>query len=192
MRIYDISREVFSAKVFPGDPVPSHGPVLELEKGDSCNLTSLTLGSHTGTHMDAPKHFIPGGKSIDQVELSKCVGPCLVEEAHGNLDRGWARNLLESGVKRLLVKGEIELSLEAAEELASGGLWLLGVEGMTVGSSEESGSVHRTLLEAEVAILESCDLSQAPVGEYFLVAQPLRYGGLDGAQVRPLLLEGVM
>lgn len=191
MKIYDISREMFSARVYPGDPVPAHEPVLELEKGDGCNLTALTLGSHSGTHMDAPKHFIPGGKSIDQVDLAKCVGQCLVMEAHGDLDREQVRNLLESGVKRLLVKGELELSLETAQEMASGGLWLLGVEGMTVGSPEEPGSVHRMLLGAEVAILESCDLSQVPAGEYFLVAQPLRYGGLDGAQVRPLLLEGV-
>jgi len=68
MKIYDLSKEVFTAAVFPGDPAPSHQPVLELSKGDGCNLTALTLGSHTGTHMDAPSHFVPGGKTIDQVD----------------------------------------------------------------------------------------------------------------------------
>ena len=62
MKIYDISREVFSARVFPGDPVPGFQPVLELEKGAPCSLTQLSLGSHSATHMDAPSHFLPGGE----------------------------------------------------------------------------------------------------------------------------------
>lgn len=63
MKIYDISREVFSARVFPGDPVPGFQPVLELEKGAPCSLTQLSLGSHSATHMDAPSHFLPGGEN---------------------------------------------------------------------------------------------------------------------------------
>lgn len=191
MKIYDMSREVFSARVFPGDPVPGFQPVLELEKGAPCSLTQLSLGSHSATHMDAPSHFLPGGRTIDQVELSRCVGPCRVLEAHGHLSGAWARAVMGTGAKRVLLKGEVEISLEAAEEWAKGGLLLLGVEGMTVGPMSDPGPVHRALLGAEVAILESCDLSQVPQGGYFLVAQPLRYGGLDGAQARPLLLEGV-
>lgn len=141
--------------------------------------------------MDAPSHFLPGGRTIDQVELSRCVGPCRVLEAHGYLSGAWARAVMGTGAKRVLLKGEVEISLEAAEEWAKGGLLLLGVEGMTVGPMSDPGPVHRALLGAEVAILESCDLSQVPQGGYFLVAQPLRYGGLDGAQARPLLLEGI-
>ena len=67
----------------------------------------------------------------------------------------------------------------------------MGIESMTVGDPSDPGPIHRALLKAEVAVLESCDLSQVPEGKYFLVAQPLLYGGLDGAQVRPLLLEGL-
>ena len=83
------------------------------------------------------------------------------------------------------------MNLEAAEELAQGGLLFLGIESMTVGDPADPGPIHRALLGGEVAVLESCDLSQVPAGGYFLAAQPLKYGGLDGAQVRPLLLEGV-
>ena len=133
MKIYDISREVFSARVFPGDPVPGFQPVLELEKGAPCSLTQLSLGSHSATHMDAPSHFLPGGRTIDQVELSRCVGPCRVLETHGYLSGAWARAVMGTGAKRVLLKGEVEISLEAAEEWAKGGLLLLGVEGMTVG-----------------------------------------------------------
>lgn len=190
MKIYDISREVFSARVFPGDPVPGFQPVLELEKGAPCSLTQLSLGSHSATHMDAPSHFLPGGRTIDQVELSRCVGPCQVVEAQGLLEKTWAAAVLQQGVKRLLLKGQAQLSVEAAQELAQGGLLLLGVEAMSVAPDDDPAPVHRALLEREVAVLESIDLRQVPAGDYILLAQPLKYGGLDGAQVRALLVEG--
>ena len=190
MKVYDISREVFSARVYPGDPEPRTTPVYRLEQGDLCNVTALSLGSHTGTHMDAPSHFVPGGKTIDQVELSRCVGPCQVVEAQGLLEKTWAAAVLQRGVKRLLLKGQAQLSVEAAQELAQGGLLLLGVEAMSVAPDDDPAPVHRALLEREVAVLESIDLRQVPAGDYILLAQPLKYGGLDGAQVRALLVEG--
>ena len=189
MKIFDLSKEVSSASVFPGDPAPSCQPVLELSKGAACNLTQLTLGSHSATHMDAPSHFVPGGRTIDQVDLRRCVGPCRVMRAEGLLTEEWAAHVMDSGVERLLIQGEITLSREAAQVLAQRGLLLIGVEGMTVGPVEDTGPVHRALLEGEVAILESCVLEGVAPGEYFLAAQPIKYGGLDGAQVRPLLIQ---
>ena len=189
MKVYDISREVFSARFYPGDPEPRTTPVYRLEQGDPCNVTALSLGSHTGTHMDAPSHFVPGGKTIDQVELSRCVGPCQVAEAHGPLSAQWVEERLRLGPPRLLVKGQGEVTLEAAEKMGELGLLLLGVEDYTVGTTRTGPQVHRALLTKEVAILEALDLSQVEPGEYLLAAQPLKYGGLDGAQVRPVLLD---
>lgn len=188
MKIYDISKEVFSSTVFPGDPEPGHQPVSELAKGDLCNLTSLTLGSHSGTHMDAPSHFVPGGRTIDQLDLRKCVGPCLVAEAAGPLSPQWVEAALAGGVTRLLIKGDIEVTPQAAEKMAELGLGFLGVEHFTVGTEETGVQVHRILLGAEIALLEACTLKEVPAGEYLLVSPPLKYGGLDGAQARPLLL----
>ena len=105
MKLFDISKEVFSASVFPGDPAPSCQPVLELSKGAACNLTQLTLGSHSATHMDAPSHFVPGGRTIDQVDLRRCVGPCRVMRAEGLLTEEWAAQVMDSGVERLLLQG---------------------------------------------------------------------------------------
>ena len=190
MKLYDISKEIFSAAVFPGDPAPVFQPAQRLAEGDHCNLTQVTLGTHSATHMDAPWHFVPGGKTIDQVELSRCVGPCQVVEAQGMLEKAWAAAVLQRGVKRLLLKGQAQLSVEAAQELAQGGLLLLGVEAMSVAPDDDPAPVHRALLEREVAMLESIDLRQVPAGDYILLAQPLKYGGLDGAQVRALLVEG--
>lgn len=190
MKLYDISKEIFSAAVFPGDPAPAFRPTQRLAEGGHCNLTQVTLGTHSATHMDAPWHFVPGGKTIDQVELSRCVGPCQVVEAQGLLEKAWAAAVLQRGVKRLLLKGQAQLSVEAAQELAQGGLLLLGVEAMSVAPDDDPAPVHRALLEREVAVLESIDLRQVPAGDYILLAQPLKYGGLDGAQVRALLVEG--
>ena len=128
MKLYDISKEIFSAAVFPGDPAPAFQPAQRLAEGGHCNLTQVTLGTHSATHMDAPWHFVPGGKTIDQVELSRCVGPCQVVEAQGLLEKTWAAAVLQRGVKRLLLKGQAQLSVEAAQELAQGGLLLLGVK----------------------------------------------------------------
>ena len=106
------------------------------------------------------------------------------------LEKAWAAAVLQRGVKRLLLKGQAQLSVEAAQELAQGGLLLLGVEAMSVAPDDDPAPVHRALLEREVAVLESIDLRQVPAGDYILLAQPLKYGGLDGAQVRALLVEG--
>ena len=110
MKLYDISKEIFSAAVFPGDPAPAFQPAQRLAEGGHCNLTQVTLGTHSATHMDAPWHFVPGGKTIDQVELSRCVGPCQVVEAQGLLEKTWAAAVLQQGVKRLLLKGQAQLS----------------------------------------------------------------------------------
>ena len=136
MKIYDLSKELFSAAVFPGDPAPAKTPFRTISQTCPCNLTVLTLGSHNGTHMDAPKHFVAGAKDIAQVPLEKCVGPCKVARFDGLLTAADANRLLADGTKRLLIRGEIEISVEAAEAFAEAGLWFLGVEGMTVGGRD--------------------------------------------------------
>lgn len=189
MKIYDLSKELFSSAVFPGDPAPAKTPFLTISETCPCNLTVLTLGSHNGTHMDAPKHFVAGAKDIAQVPLEKCVGPCTVTHFDGVLTAADARRLTEGGVRRLLIRGEIEITVEAAEMFAGAGLWFLGVEGMTVGGPETGAAVHRALLSAEIALLESAVLSDVSAGEYFLSCAPLKMQGLDGSPCRPLLID---
>ena len=126
MKIYDLSKELFSASVFPGDPAPEKRPVMEISETCACNLTALSLGSHNGTHMDAPKHFVAGGKDMAQVALEKCVGPCKVIVHSGLFTAEDAHRALADGTKRLLIRGEIEITPEGAEALAADGLWFLG------------------------------------------------------------------
>lgn len=189
MKIYDLSKELFSASVFPGDPAPSAVPFYEISETCACNVTVLSMGSHNGTHMDAPKHFVAGAKDVAEMDLNKCVGPCKVVTHTGLFTGKDAETAVTDGTKRLLIRGEIELTLEAAEAFAKAGLWFLGVEGMTVGNSETGPFVHRALLGAEIALLESAVMTEVPDGEYLLSSAPLKMRGLDGSQCRPLLIK---
>ena len=108
MKIYDLSKELFSAAVYPGDPAPQKTPFFEISETCPCNVTVLSMGSHNGTHMDAPKHFVAGAKDVAEMDLEKCVGPCKVIQHHGLLTAEDAAAALADGTKRLLICGEIE------------------------------------------------------------------------------------
>lgn len=189
MKIYDLSKELFSASVFPGDPVPGKRPFAEISETCPCNLTVLTLGSHNGTHMDAPKHFVKGGLDMEQVSLSKCVGRCKVIVHSGLFTAEDAQEAMRDGTKRLLIRGEIEITPEGAQALSKGGLYFLGVESMTVGGKNTGVQVHRALLGGEVVILESAVLTDVPAGSYLLSSAPLKMRGLDGSPCRPILID---
>ena len=189
MKIYDLSKELFSATVYPNDPVPTKSVFYEISETCACNVTLLTFGSHNGTHMDAPKHFVKGGKDVAEMDLEKCVGPCKVIEHTGAVTAQDAENALADGTKRLLIRGEILITPESAAVFAEKGLWFLGVEDLTVGNKETGLQIHRTLLGAEIALLESAVMTDVPAGTYFLSCAPLKMQGLDGSQCRPLLIE---
>ena len=184
MKLYDITRELFSTAIYPGDPVPAAEPVNEIRKGDAFNLTRITLGTHSGTHMDAPWHFIPEGKTIEEITLEQTIGPCHVVALEGKVTREMLEPVIPKGCERLLIQGEIELTCEGAGYLAEKRLQLLGVEGMNVGSEETCTEIHRTLLGTGMVILENLDMSKAAPGQYVLVAAPLRMKGMDGSPVR--------
>lgn len=187
-KFYDISQELFSAPVYPGDPKPEKTSFFSIEKGDSCNLTVLTMGSHSGTHLDSPRHFIKNGRDIAALPLEQVMGTCKVVEAFGELSACQIENWLNDGTKKLLIKGEIIVTPASAQAMAYLGLGLLGVEGQTVGKDGTQETVHRILLGAELVILEGLRMSQVPAGTYFLAAQPLKMNGLDGSPVRPVLI----
>ena len=188
MIIYDITKELFSTKVYPGDPVPSKKEWFSIEKGDSCNLTSLSLGSHSGTHLDAPRHFIANGKDVADISLEKCVGNCRVISYSGRFQSDfWNKDVIKK-TKKLLIRGNVVLDQKAAENIVRCGIDLIGVEASTVGDAASQEQVHKVLLENEVVILENLQLNDIEDGEYFLVAQPLKMQGCDGSPVRAVLL----
>lgn len=184
MQIYDITQELFSSVVFPGDPVPSYERVRSMDEGSICNLTTVSMCAHNGTHMDAPFHFIKDGITIEQLELDRVVGPCTVVEAAGEVTPEEVDRWMASSEKRLLIKGsDIKLTAEAAAAMNRNGIRLIGIEPQSVGMA------HVELLSHEVAVLEGLVLRDIEPGDYFLSAAPIKFGGADGAPVRALLIR---
>lgn len=189
MKIYDISQEIFSCSVYPGDPSPKRKILSAMENGDLYNLTELSMCAHNGTHIDAPFHFIDGGKSVDEIPLEKFVGSCIVCEFDGELSAIDAEKILGFGEKRILLKGNAVVTEAAAEAFAKGGIYLIGNEAQTVGPEIAPIAVHKILLGAEVVLLEGIRLGEVPEGKYMLFAQPLNLAGADGAPCRAILVE---
>jgi arylformamidase len=187
MQIYDITQELFGGKVYPGDPAPAYERVLSMEDGAPCNLTKLQMGAHNATHMDAPYHFYKDGKTIEQIELKRCVGPCTVLEWNGQIDE--LITTLPTSQKRLILKGNGIVTLEAAKAMIEFGILLIGVESQSVGPVGAPMQVHLELLGKEVILLEGLVLDEVPAGDYFLSAAPLKLGGSDGAPCRAILLK---
>lgn len=189
--IYDITRELFSSEVYPGDPVPGKEFVMsfEGEEPDVCQLTELVMGSHTGTHMDAPRHFYEDGKTIAEVELCKCIGGCKVVSTGEHVTKEELEEHLKDGTRRLLLKGAKDVTEEAAEYLVAQGVVCIGIESLSIAPLSAPVKVHRILLGAEIVILEGLELSKVPDGSYELMALPLKMEGLDGSPVRAVLRE---
>lgn len=196
MKIYDISQEVFTCEVYPGDPKPERQVLSSITGGDICNLTAISMCAHNGTHIDAPNHFIDDGKTVDKMDLSRLVGYAYVCECNGILTSHDAKHILEKArndhndsYKRILLKGDTEVSYEAAEVFANEGIFLLGNESQTVGPADAPMAVHKLLLGKEIALLEGIRLGDVEEGIYFLCAAPLNLGGCDGAPVRAILVS---
>ena len=196
MQIYDISQELFSCVVFPGDPAPQRETLLSLAKGDKCNLTAFSMCAHNGTHVDAPYHFIPQGNTVEQIPLEKTVGLCFVAEWNGVLNEENARRILRraaltlrESARRILLKGNVTVSAEAARVFVEGGVDLIGNESQTVGPEDAPMETHLVLLGADVILLEGVRLGAVEEGVYLLSAAPLHLGSAEGAPCRALLLE---
>ena len=191
MKIYDISQEVFSCAVYPGDPQPEKQTLYSTAAGDLYNLTSFAMCAHNGTHVDAPFHFLHNGKTVDQMNLSHFVGECFVSRHEGNVTAENAEAILRkaSGAERILIAGNATVTAEAAEVFAEAGIKLLGNEGQTVGPENAPMQVHLILLRRGIVLLEGIVLQAVPEGRYFLSAAPLNLGGADGAPCRAYLVD---
>ena len=189
MKIHDITRDLLTAPVFPGDITPTAVSVSSTADGDTHNKVHLLLSSHSGTHIDAPAHFVHGARTIDQMELSRFVGLCTVWETCGEFTVAEIAPVLAVCEKRLIIKGDIVITRETAQAIVDAGILLLGTECLSVGKEGTFTDIHLILLGGETLILENIDLSTVVQGRYTLCALPLKIGGCDGAQCRAVLIE---
>ena len=191
MKVYDISQEVFSCKVYPGDPKPERIVLKSIAGGDGYNLTAFSMCAHNGTHVDAPTHFLAEGRTLDQVPLEAFVGECVVVRHTGDVTEADAEKMLAklAGVQRLLIAGPATVTREAAHVFADAKLLLVGNESQSVGPEDAPVPVHKILLGNNVTLLEGIVLTAVPEGKYILSAAPLNLGGADGAPCRAVLIE---
>ena len=196
MKIYDISQEVLSSKVYPGDPSPEAKSLLRISVGDVCNLTSFSMCAHNGTHVDAPLHFIADGTGIDGLPLTSTVGYAYVAVHDGllladdaiRIVKNAEGSLFHESAHRILIKGKAVVSAEAAKIFADAGVLLVGNESQTVGPEDAPAEVHNILLGKGVVLLEGVRLGEVDEGVYFLFAAPLSFKDFDGAPCRAVLI----
>lgn len=193
--IYDITQPLFGCSVYPGMTVPEKRRVRSIEEGELCNVTDISLCVHSGTHVDAPLHFYRDGKGIDRIPLHQFIGPAYVACHTGALGADDARRILaraaaarDGAEKRILIRGDAAVTLEAARIFAEAGIDLIGSESQTVGPKDGPLAVHLVLLGAEVVLLEGIRLSEVPEGAYVLNCAPLNLADADGAPCRAVLL----
>ncbi len=207
-RMYDISEPISPATaVFPGDTPFSAQWVMRMKDGNSCNVSSMTMSVHCGTHTDSPLHFDSDGLDMASVPLDAYIGRCRVAAVHGEGNPALitAKSLtpaLLAGAERLLLRTSdthdhtefddsfTALSPEAAAALVEAGIRLIGLDtpSMDYAASKELAA-HQVLYRGGVAILENINLSHIEPGDYELIALPLRIAGSDSSPVRAILRE---
>lgn len=205
MRIIDISRAITAdMPVWPGDPGVSIRQVSYLDN-QGCNVSELYAGLHTGTHIDAPWHFIKDGKRTDQLDLSYFYGPCKVFEimTSGDLVKSDMESLdIEEGDIVLLKTRNSRkeksndfdtnfcaLSVDASMFLVQKKIKTIGIDYLSVESYQGSGDVHRNLLQNNIGVIEGLDLAGVKPGHYVLSALPLKIFNAEGSPIRAVLIE---
>ena len=210
MPIYDISLTISpTMPVWPGDPAVEITQVASIDQGANANVSHLSFGLHTGTHVDAPHHFLNDHQTVESLPLDVLTGNCYVLHLDDGIAAITADALeaaqLPSGVSRLLFRTRNSIlwakgvtafqtdfaavTVDGAEWLVRRGIRLVGVDYLSVSPYKNSRPTHETLLKAGVVILEGLDLSQVQRGFYDLYCLPLKVAGSDGAPARAILIE---
>ena len=198
--LYDISVPVDeSLPTWPGDPTFSRRLFSAIADGAEANVSELRCGVHTGTHVDAPNHFIDGAGGIETIDLDALYGPALVADVGeaDAIDEAVLAGIELDGVERLLFRSRngrlwehdgfasefVTITTGGAQVLVDRGVRLAGVDYLSVGDAE----THRILLGARIVCLEGLDLRTVPPGQYELFCGPIKLVGSDGAPARVVL-----
>lgn len=199
----DVTRPIYPGMpVWPGDPDVAEQPLSRIEMGDACNVTLWTLGSHTGTHVDPPLHFIEGGATVPEMEINTLCGPCRVLDLTHLNRHVTADDLAGAGdCARIVLKTRnsftdpavfhedfLAVDHSAAEWLISTGVRLIGIDGPSIERFNAGAHpVHHAILGAGIAVIEGLALADIRAGDYELICAPLPWRNGDGAPCRALL-----
>lgn len=209
MKIYDVTLTISpELPVWPGDPRVTLEKVADMDAGAHANVTRLDMSAHTGTHVDAPHHFLNDGRTVENLLLEVLTGPALVVRIPDEVDVITAEVLEQAGIpadcKRLLLKtrnsqlwqrrekeffqGFVSISVDGADWLVGQGIKLIGVDYLSVAPYKQSGPTHWALLKVGMVIVEGLDLSEVPEGRYNFYCLPLKLAKSDGAPARAILI----
>lgn len=208
MRLFDISEPIEPASAtFPGDSPFSQEWVARQEQGASCNVSTIRMSVHVGTHTDAPLHFDLAGPDIASIDLTQYIGRCRVVDVRGEgspkqVPASALTPELLAGAERILLRTRDEhdhrrwdpdftaLGPDAAKALVAAGIRLVGIDTPSMDHADSKNLAgHHTLFEGGVAILENLDLRRVPAGDYELIALPLRIVNGDSSPVRAILRD---
>jgi len=208
MKLFDVTVPISErVPIYKGDPGVKLESIKRMAGGDSANQSNLTFGAHTGTHVDAPNHFVDGARRVDELDLEKLLGMCRVVRVSDDVDVIEPEHFgVISGVERIIFKTKNSafwnerdfrtdlayLSPVAAQTLVRHGIKLVGIDYFSI-EKYHSGdhAVHIALLKSEVVILEGLDLREVEPGDYEIICLPLKYvgGEGDGSPARTILLQ---
>lgn len=209
MKIIDISLTIDeNLLIWPGDPAAVRQRIKKIEEGANSNVSELVMGAHTGTHVDAPYHFLQQGSTVETLPLDVLVGEAQVVSLSLDCDvidaEVVTKSGIKSGTKRVLFKTRnstnwrkekpsfdpnfVGISKDGAERLVDLGIKLVGIDYLSAAPYHKSKPTHEVLLEAQMIILEGIDLTDAEAGNYMLYCLPIKLGGSDGAPARAILI----
>ncbi len=204
MKFIDISLPIYNKTlVHPSEDFLNISPNRTFEK-DGVRTSKITIGSHTGTHIDPPSHFQKNGKSADQVDLKKCIGTCQVTEIDEDVKLIEKEHIIDKIISNRVIfktknskllnksytKDITSLGISGTEYLIDHGIVLIGIDYTGIEASGSPGHpVHTRLLEKEVVIVEGLNLVGVKPGEYELIVLPLKLKDLDGSPARAILIQ---
>jgi arylformamidase len=208
MKIFDVTVAISEKMpIYAGDPPAVVESAKQLSAGESSNISRLAFGAHTCTHVDAPNHFIDGSRRVDQLDLTKLIGPCRVVRVPDEIQTIGPEHIGDiEGIERVLFKTKnsaywtdsefhsdfAHLSPAAADALVASGVKLVGIDYLSIERFHSGDhAVHKAFLSKEIVILEGLDLRAVEPGDYELVCLPLKYvgGEGDGAPARAVLIQ---
>jgi arylformamidase len=208
MKIFDVTVAISEKMpIYAGDPPALVESAKQLSAGESSNVSRLAFGAHTGTHVDAPNHFIDGSRRVDQLDLNKLIGQCRVVRVPDEVQTIDPEHIGDiEGIERVLFKTKnsaywnesgfhsdfAHLSPAAADALVAGGVKLVGIDYLSIERFHSGDhAVHKAFLSKEIVILEGLDLRAVEPGDYELICLSLKYvgGEGDGAPARAVLVQ---
>jgi len=192
MKYIDITKPIFEGmEKYPTDPDVEVSSFKALEKGDSCNLLKIGFGSHTGTHIDAPRHIFNEGKTVDEIKMENLISRAVVTDVAAFARQDLWDRIKKEKVKAVLLKGAEDkdaVTAELAYLAVENGIKIVGTERMSIETShDKSHPVHQKLLGNDVFIVENLALKDVREGFYDFLCMPLKIKGADGAPVRAVL-----